>query len=257
MRKYGVEIILAGGETADIGDMVSTIVIDSTIFTRSLKSKIIDCSNIKPGNVIVGLSSFGQSKYENKYNSGISSNGFTAARHTLLSHDYVNKFPESFSSTLADDQIYQGKFGLLDKPNGMKQTVGEALLSPTRTYLPIIKDIQKMNLKSLSGIIQSSGGGQVKCKNFGNNLHYIKDNLFQAPEIFKLIQEEGDMTDKEMYLVFNMGQRLEIYLNASEVKAVIDISESYGVEAQIIGYVEENKNGNSVTIKAGNNIFEY
>lgn len=257
MKKYGVNILLAGGETADVGDLVSTIIVDSTIYTRELRKNIIDCSNIKPGCVVVGLASFGQAIYEDKYNSGIASNGFTAARHTLLSSEYIKKYPETYSSTMRKDQIYQGKFKMEDKVEGMTQTIGEALLSPTRTYIPVIAEILNSGINSITGIIQSSGGGQVKCKNFGKNLHYIKDNLFDPPAIFKLIEKEGDMTPKEMYLVFNMGQRMEIYLSKGDADKVISISKKYGIDAQIIGRVEKNENGNKVTIKRGEITFEY
>ena len=257
MQKYGVDILLAGGETADLGDLVPTIIVDSTIYARELREKIIDCSKIKPGCVIVGLASFGQAIYEQTYNSGIASNGFTAARHTLLSSKYMDKYPETYSSTMNKDQIYRGKFMMEDKADGMTQTVGEALLSPTRTYIPVIAEILNSGINSITGIIHSSGGGQVKCKNFGKNLHYIKDNLFEPPAIFKLIEKEGDMTPEEMYLVFNMGQRMEVYLAKEDADKVISISKKYGIDAQIIGRVEKNANGNKVTIKRGNFVFEY
>lgn len=261
LLEHGVKMIMAGGETADLGDLVSTVIVDSTIFTRMKRASVIDCSNIYPGNVIVGLASFGQAVYEKTYNSGIASNGFTAARHLLLSQHYITKYPETFSSTLKKTQVYTGKFLIEDHLPNSEQTIGQALLSPTRTYLPVISKILKQAplAKGIHGIIQSSGGGQVKCKKFGNSLHYIKDNLFDMPPIFQAIMATGKIPRKEMYQVFNMGQRLEIYCDSEIASNVIAIAKQQNIDAQIIGKVEKNnKTGNNrVTIIDEKQVFEY
>ncbi len=258
MSSYDIDIVLAGGETADVGDLVGTVIADSTVTARLEREKVIDCSNIRPGNVIVGLASFGQSEYETRLNSGIGSNGFTLARHALLLCGYAQKYPETYSSTLEKEQVYTGRYELGDNLPNSTQTVGEALLSPTRTYLPVAKEILANFGDFVTGIIHSSGGGQAKCKNFGNDLHYIKDNLFPPPPIFAAIQETGDIPQEEMYRTFNMGQRLEIYCDPAVAEDIISTSQRYGVEARVIGRVENNPGaGNRVTIVDSSGIYEY
>lgn len=260
MKKYNVNMIMAGGETADIGDLVSTVIVDSTVFVRILRNKVINCANIKPGNVIVGLASSGKATYENSFNSGISSNGFTAARHLILCKDYAIKYPETFSNTIDMGNVYCGKYKMADKLPNSSQTVGQALLSPTRTYLPIIREVISKHFDSINGIIHCTGGGQVKCKSFGSKLHYIKDNLFDIPAIFELIKNESEITSKEMYQVFNMGHRLEIYCDSNSANDIIEISQKYNVEAKIIGRVEANCDdnyNNKVTIIDGDNEYIY
>ena len=257
MKKYGVEIIMTGGETADVGDLVNTAIVDSTIYVRMPKSKVIDLDNVKPGNVIVGFASFGKANYEEKENSGVSSNGLTAARHLLLSKYYADKYPETYSSSINKEDVYTGKYKFEDKLPDSNLTVGEAILSPTRTYAPIIKNVLDKYSEDITGIVHCTGGGQVKCKNFGQNLHYIKDNLFETPAIFKAIKENSNIADPEMYQVFNMGHRLEIYCEASVAENIIEISKGFGVDAKIVGRVEENEGGNKVTIIDKGNTYIY
>ncbi len=257
LKKYDISILMAGGETADLGDLVSTVIVDSTVYVRLLREKVVNCANICPDDVIVGLASFGKAIYENSCNSGIGSNGFTAARHLILSKYYAEKYPETFSNTIDFDKVYCGNYKMDDVLPGSSQTVGEALLSPTRTYAPIIRDILVKYSDSVHGIIHCTGGGQVKCKSFGDKLHYIKDHLFDSPAIFKLIKNESTISQKEMYQIFNMGHRMEIFCNSSVVGHLIDISKSYNVDAKVIGRVEKSFNGNKVTIKHNGEIFDY
>lgn len=260
MKKYNVNMVLAGGETADVGDLVSTVIVDSTVFVRLMRNRVINCANIRKGDVIVGLSSTGKASYEDSCNSGISSNGFTAARHLTLDKYYAEKYPETFSNTIEIEKVYCGKYKLEDKLPNSDQTVGQALLSPTRTYAPIIREILTNKFDSIHGIIHCTGGGQAKCKSFGNSLHYIKDNLFKTPPIFELIKNESEIKQKEMYQIFNMGHRLEIYCDSNSSKEIIEISKKYNVEAQVIGRVEatdDNTCNNKVTIFDGNNEYIY
>jgi len=259
ISKYGINMIMAGGETADVGDLVATLIVDSTVFTRLLKSKVIDCSNIQPGDVIIGLSSCGKAIYESSENSGIGSNGFTAARHLLLSKYYTDKYPETYSSTIEAGNVYSGKFRLEDILPGSKQTIGEALLSPTRTYAPIIKDILYSCFEYVHGIIHCTGGGQVKCKSFGKNLHFVKDNLFPTPPIFRAIMESRNIKSAEMYQIFNMGHRIEIYCDPKIANNVIDISRKFNVDAKIVGRVEEGDSceSNKVTILQNDTVYTY
>ncbi|MCL2775801.1 MAG: AIR synthase-related protein [Oscillospiraceae bacterium] len=258
MREYGVYITMCGGETSDTGDIVSTIFIDSTFYSRLKRENVIDCDNIKPGDVIVGLASFGKAVYETEYNSGIGSNGLTAARHIVLSNIYKSKYPETFSSTIQSEYIYSGKHKIDDNLTGTDLTVGKALLSPTRTYAPIIKETLQINNTNIHGIVHCTGGGQRKCKNFGKNLHYIKDNLFDAPPIFKLIRESGLISEKEMYQVFNMGHRMEIFCDGKTAEIIIAISKKYTVDAKIIGRVEKSSDGsNKVTVIDRGQTYEF
>ncbi|MBE6612634.1 MAG: phosphoribosylformylglycinamidine cyclo-ligase, partial [Ruminococcaceae bacterium] len=208
LRSYGVGIIMSGGETADVGDLVNTLIVDSTFFVRMKRSDVIDCDNIKPGDVIVGLASFGKAAYEKAYNAGMGSNGLTAARHLMLSHEYAAKYPETYSNTIDESKVYCGSYGVNDILPGTDVTVVDAVLSPTRTYAPIIKEILDTKREAVHGMIHCTGGGQAKCKNFGNGIHYIKDNLFDTPPLFREIRKNADIGDREMYQVFNMGHRM-------------------------------------------------
>lgn len=248
MSKYGITITLGGGETADVGDVVSTMIVDSTVLVLMNRNQVIDNDNIQPGQVIVGFASNGQSNYEDQENSGIGSNGLTAARHMLLHASYGTQFPETVSSTSKIEDIYQGKFKLSDPLPGSSQTVGEAILSPTRTYLPIVRHILAANLP-IHGAIHCTGGGQAKNISFGQGVHYIKDNLFPMPPIFEALKKSGKMSTQELYKVFNMGHRLELYTDPTSAQKMIEISQSFGVNAQIVGRVEKSSTlENQVTI---------
>ena len=243
LKSYGINVIMSGGETADVGDLTATLIVNSTFFCRIKKENVINLNNTVPGDVIVGLSSFGKCSYENRYNSGIGSNGLTAARHLLLSHYYAEKYPESFSSTLDRDTAYNGKHKLEDALPGTDITVGEAILSPTRTYAPVIKKLLSDKNAEIHGIVHCTGGGQVKCKNFGKGVTYIKNNLFDIPPLFKLIYESGLISEEEMYKVFNMGHRMELYCPESSAGIIIAAAEEYGIDAKIIGHVENSADG--------------
>ena len=239
-RGLGINIHSGGGETADVGDLVRTIIVDSCMTVRIKKSQIIDNSNIKPGNVIVGLSSSGTSSYDKEYNSGIGSNGLTSARHDVLSQYIKEKYPESYDNELPNELAYCGSKNLTDKLEGFNIDIGKMLLSPTRSYAPLLKLIfDQIGRNKINGIIHCTGGGQTKILHFIDNLHIIKNNLFEIPPIFKLIMNESNTDPKEMYKVFNMGHRMEIYLDQENASKVIDISKSVGIDAKIIGEVIE------------------
>ena len=237
-KKYGVNIISTGGETADVGDIVRTIIVDSTVISRMKRSDVIDNNNIEAGNVIIGLASYGQSTYENEYNSGMGSNGLTSARHDVFSNILASKYPESFDSSIPNDLIYSGSKLLTEKYHDLNVNIGKLVLSPTRTYAPIIKDILSKYRNKINGMVHCSGGAQTKILHFIDNLHIIKDNMFDTPPLFKMIQKESSTDWKEMYKVFNMGHRMEIYVNEDIASEIINISKSYNVDAQIIGRVE-------------------
>ena len=237
-KKYGVNIISTGGETADVGDIVRTIIVDSTVISRMKRSDVIDNNNIEAGNVIIGLASYGQSTYENEYNGGMGSNGLTSARHDVFSNILASKYPESFDSSIPNDLIYSGSKLLTEKYHDLNINIGKLVLSPTRTYAPIIKDILSKYRNKINGMIHCSGGAQTKILHFIDNLHIIKDNMFDTPPLFKMIQKESSTDWKEMYKVFNMGHRMEIYVNEDIASDIINISKSYNVDAQIIGRVE-------------------
>ena len=259
LRGYGVEITLTGGETADVGDLVRTVIVDSTVFARVPREKVSDFSRVAPGDLIVALSSTGQAKYETEENSGIGSNGLTLARHALLAHSYAERFPESFSETIPADKVYGGKFQLSDALPGSTHDVAWGLLSPTRTYLPVVRAIFASELASrITGILHCSGGGQTKCRGFGRGLHYVKDALFPTPALFRTIQDSG-IEPKQMYQVFNMGHRMELYVRPEAAAGVIETAASFGVEAKIVGRIEANagSDGNRVTIAANGQSFEY
>ena len=239
-RGLGINIHSGGGETADVGDLVRTIIVDSCMTVRIKKSQIIDNSNIQAGDVIVGLSSSGTSSYDKEYNSGIGSNGLTSARHDVLSQYIKEKYPESYDNELPNELAYCGSKNLTDKLDGFNIDIGKMLLSPTRSYAPLLKLIfDEIGRDKINGIIHCTGGGQTKILHFIDNLHIIKNNLFEIPPIFKLIMNESNTDPKEMYKVFNMGHRMEIYLDPENASKVIDISKSVGIDAKIIGEVIE------------------
>ena len=238
MRDLGVGIYSTGGETADVGDLVRTIIVDSTVTARMRRSDVIDNANIKAGCCIVGLSSSGQATYESEYNGGTGSNGLTSARHDVLSKAVAEKYPESFDGGLPSDLVYTGRYGLTDRIEGCPLTVGKLVLSPTRTYAPIIREVLKDYRGHVQGMIHCSGGAQTKVLHFIDNLHVIKDNLFETPLLFQLIQQESQTPWSEMYSVFNMGHRMELYVDESVADDIIRISRSFDVDAQVIGRVE-------------------
>ena len=257
LKDFGVEIHSTGGETADVGDLVRTIIVDSTVTARMKKSDVIDNANIKPGNVIVGLSSSGQASYEKEYNGGMGSNGLTSARHDVFSKVLVEKYPESFDNDIPEDLIYSGTKSLTDKVENSPLDTGKLVLSPTRTYAPIIKKIlSKFSNKEINGMVHCSGGAQTKILHFIDNLHIVKDNMFEVPPLFKLIQQESKTDWKEMYQVFNMGHRMELYVNPEIAEEIIAISKSFNVDAQIVGRVEA-ADEKKLTIKSEFGKFEY
>ena len=257
LRKYGLEIHSTGGETADVGDLVRTIIVDSTVTSRMKQSDVIDNSNIQGGDVVVGLASFGKALYETEYNGGMGSNGLTAARHDVFDKEYALKYPESYNPDIPEDLVYSGKFKVTDSIPGVPVNVGKLVLSPTRTYAPILIPVLKELRNQIHGLVHCSGGGQTKVLHFIENLHVIKDNLFDVPPLFELIYEQSATSWQEMYSVFNMGHRMEVYLPVASARRVIEISQSFGVEAKIIGRVEASSK-KQVTIKnrEGNFVYE-
>ncbi|WMJ75642.1 AIR synthase-related protein [Cytophagaceae bacterium ABcell3] len=239
LRDNDVDIFSTGGETADVGDLVKTVIVDSTVTARAKREDIISNDRIKEGDVIVALASHGQASYENEYNGGMGSNGLTSARHDVFKHDYATKYPESYDGSISKDLIYSGSRSLTEKPDGFPLDLGKLVLSPTRTYLPVAKKLFAELKSQINGMVHCSGGGQTKVLHFVENLHIIKDNLMEVPPLFKLIQEESSTPWKEMFKVFNMGHRLEIYLPESYAKTVIDIANSYNIDAAVIGRVEK------------------
>ena len=239
MSNYGVNIKSTGGETADVGDLVRTIIVDSTVVARMKKSDVIDNANISNGDLIVGLESFGKANYESQYNGGMGSNGLTSARHDVFSKKLASKYPESYDPQVPDNLIYSGSYDLLQKIKGVELDAGKLVLSPTRTYAPVIKKIlNKFDSTSIHGMIHCSGGAQTKILHFIDNLHIIKDNLFETPPLFSIIQKESSTEWKEMYKVFNMGHRMELYVNPNVAEEIVNISKSFGVNAKVIGRVE-------------------
>lgn len=238
MRDYGVNIHSTGGETADVGDLVRTIIVDSTVTARAKRSDIIDNKNIKAGNVIVGLASYGQATYEKHYNGGMGSNGLTSARHDVFDKEYRTKYPESFDSQVDESLIYAGSLKLTDKVEGSPVDAGKMVLSPTRTYLPIANQIFKEHKNQISGIIHCSGGAQTKILHFVDNLKVVKNNMLALPPLFKTIKEQSGTSLQEMYRVFNMGHRLEFYTDEDTANSIIAIANSFNIDAQIVGYTE-------------------
>ena len=257
LNDWGVSVFSTGGETADVGDIVRTIIVDSTVTARIARKDVVNNANIKAGNVIVGLSSSGQANYESEYNGGMGSNGLTSARHDVFSKNLVNKFPESFDPNLPNDLIYSGSKSLTETLEGVPINIGKLVLSPTRTYAPVIQKIfNDVGRKLISGMVHCSGGAQTKVLHFIDSLHVIKDNLFPIPPLFKLIQKESGTSAREMYQVFNMGHRMELYVEPEIADRIISISKSFDIDAQIIGRVEASEN-KKLTIDSVLGTFEY
>jgi len=256
LRDNGVNIISTGGETADLGDLVRTVVVDSTVTARMKRADVIDNANIKAGDVIVGLASYGKATYEDEYNGGMGSNGLTSARHDVFNKVYAEKYPECFDPSVPSDLVYSGSYQLTDSVEGAPLDMGKLVLSPTRTYAPVMARILKELKGQIHGAVHCSGGAQTKVLHFVEGLHIIKDNLFEIPPLFKAIHEESGTDWKEMYKVFNMGHRLELYLDESNAQKVIDIAKGFGIDAQIIGSVEASAE-KQVTIKSEKGEFIY
>lgn len=257
MREMGVGIYPTGGETADVGDLVRTIIVDSTVACRMKKSDVIDNSKIQPGDVIVGLSSSGQATYEKSYNGGMGSNGLTSARHDVFSKYLATKYPESFDNSIPQELVYSGTKTLTEQIEGLGIDAGQLVLSPTRTYAPVIRKILDAKRNKIHGMIHCTGGAQTKVLHFINdNCKIIKDNMFAVPPLFRIIKEESNTDWKEMYQVFNMGHRMEIYVSPEDAEEIIQISKSFNIDAQVIGYVEED-NKPSLTIKSEFGVFNY
>ena len=256
-KKFDVNIFSSGGETADIGDLVKTIVVDSTVIARMKRADVINNSNIRSGDYIIGLESYGQAKYEKTYNSGMGSNGLTSARHDIFSKYLAKKYPESYDLNLDPSLVYSGSKKLTDKIDGITLDLGKLVLSPTRTYAPIVKKIfNEIGRKNIHGMIHCSGGAQTKILHFINNLHVIKDNFFDVPPLFDIIQKESKTSAKEMYQVFNMGHRLELYVTPSIASKIISISNEFNVEAKVVGRVESS-NTRKLTLKTPKGEFIY
>jgi len=256
LRKYGLEIYSTGGETADVGDLVRTIIVDSTVTTRMKKSEVIDNSNIRSGDVIIGFSSFGKAVYEDNYNGGMGSNGLTSARHDVFDKYLEKKYPETFDPALPESLVYSGKLRLTEYSKIQGTDVGKLVLSPTRTYVPVMIKILEKFRNEIHGMIHCSGGAQTKILNFIENLHVVKDNMFEIPTLFEMIREQSGTQWKEMYQVFNMGHRLEIYTDERFAGEMVRISESFGVEARIVGHCEDSAN-KKLTIRTSNGEFTY
>lgn len=257
LKKHNVAIHSTGGETADVGDLVRTIIVDSTVTARMKRSEVIDNANIQPHDVIVGLASFGQSTYEKEYNGGMGSNGLTSARHDVFNKNLASKYPESFDAAVPDELVYSGSKNLSDTVENSPLNAGKLVLSPTRTYAPVIKAIlSKYTNKEIHGMVHCSGGAQTKILNFIDNLHIIKDSMFEVPPLFKLIQSESKTDWKEMYQVFNMGHRMELYVPAEYAEEIINISKSFNIKAQIVGRVETSVD-KKLTLKTPFGKFEY
>ena len=256
LREMGISIFSTGGETADVGDLVQTIIVDSTVTARMKRKEVINNANIQAGDVIVGLSSFGQATYETEYNGGMGSNGLTSARHDVFAHYLAEKYPESYDAQVPDDLVYSGNMKLTDPTEIEGIDAGKLVLSPTRTYAPIIKSILDQYRNKIHGMVHCSGGAQTKALHFIDNLHIIKDNLFDVPPLFKLIQKQSGTEWKEMYKVFNMGHRMEIYVPENIAEHLIQISRSFNVDAQIVGRVESSAT-KKLTIKSSLGEFIY
>lgn len=256
LRSHGIDIYSTGGETADVGDLVRTVIVDSTVIARMKRSDVISNDRIQAGDVIVGLASFGQATYENTYNGGMGSNGLTSARHDVLAHYLAGQYPESFDPAVDRSLIYSGSKRLTDPIADTGLNVGQLILSPTRTYAPVVKALLSELHTDIHGMVHCSGGAQTKVLHFVDGVHVVKNNLFPVPPLFRLIQEESGTSWQEMYKVFNMGHRLEIYLSEAKAQQVIDIAKSFGIDAQIIGHVEAFE-GKQVTIQSEAGTFVY
>jgi len=257
LKEWGVSIYSTGGETADVGDLVRTIIVDSTVTARISRAKIIDNANIKDGDVIVGLASYGQATYETSYNGGMGSNGLTSARHDVFAKTLAEKYPESFDPEVPEDLIYSGSRELTETLEGVPIDIGKLVLSPTRTYAPIIQKIfSEMGSNSIHGMVHCSGGAQTKILHFVDNLHIVKDNLFPVPPLFDMIQKESGTSGREMYQVFNMGHRMELYVSPDKAEEIIAISKSFNVDAQVVGHVASGPI-KKLTLKTPYGVFEY
>ena len=257
LAAFGVNIYSTGGETADVGDLVRTIIVDSTVTARIRRDQVIDNARISEGDVIVGLASFGQSIYEKEYNGGMGSNGLTSARHDVFAHDLAKKYPESFDAAVPEHLVYSGSKQLTSRVDGVALDAGKLVLSPTRTYAPVVKKIlEEFTPKDIHGMVHCSGGGQTKILHFVDQLHIIKDDLFDIPPLFQLIQEESKTDWREMYQVFNCGHRMEFYVPASIASRIIEISESFGIPAQIVGRVEA-ASEKKLTIQSSKGVYTY
>lgn len=256
MRKMGIGIYATGGETADVGDLVRTIIVDSTVTCRMKRADVIDNANIRPGDVIVGLSSCGQATYEKEYNGGMGSNGLTSARHDVFAKYLADKYPESYDRSIPEELVYSGSYKLTDTVEDSPVSAGKLVLSPTRTYAPVLKKILSEMRSDIHGMVHCTGGAQTKVLHFvGENCKVIKDNMFSVPPLFRAIQKESGTEWKEMYKVFNMGHRMEIYVSKEQADKVIEISKSFNIDAQVIGHIEEGKKGLVITSEYGT--FEY
>ncbi|MFW5830942.1 MAG: AIR synthase related protein [Prolixibacteraceae bacterium] len=256
LRKLGISIYSTGGETADVGDLVRTIIVDSTVVCRMKRKDVISADRISPGNIIIGLSSSGQASYENEYNGGMGSNGLTSARHDVFAKYLADKYPESFDPDVPDELVYSGKYKLTDEISSLGLDAGKLVLSPTRTYAPVVKKVVEKFGSQISGMIHCSGGAQTKVLHFVENAHVIKDNMFPVPPLFDIIQKQSETDWKEMYKVFNMGHRFEIYTRPEIVEEIITIAKSFNIEARIIGRVEPFE-GKKLTIKTEKGKFVY
>ncbi len=256
LRRQGVSIYSTGGETADVGDLVRTIIVDSTVTCRMKRSDVIDNANIQAGDVIVGLASYGQATYETGYNGGMGSNGLTSARHDVFSKEVAKKYPETYDSAVPEEIVYSGSVGLTDKVEGTPLNAGQLVLSPTRTYAPFVKAMLDEMRSQVHGMVHCSGGAQTKVMHFVENKHVIKDNLFPIPPLFELIARESGTDYKEMYKVFNMGHRLEVYIAPENAAKVIEIAGRFGIEARIVGRVEASET-NRLTLVTEKGTFEY
>ena len=256
LRNYGLDIHSTGGETADVGDLVRTIIVDSTVICRMKRSDVISNSNIQPGDVIVGLASYGQANYEHAYNGGMGSNGLTSARHDVFEHNLANLFPESYDAAIPEEFIYSGGLSLTDPIEDCPLNAGQLVLSPTRTYAPLIIEMLAKFRNEIHGMVHCSGGAQTKILHFIDDLHIVKDSLFDTPTLFKIIQAQSQTPWQEMYKVFNMGHRMELYVPKEIAQDLIEISKGFGIDAKVIGHVEANK-GRKVTIKGVHGEFVY
>jgi phosphoribosylformylglycinamidine cyclo-ligase len=257
LREQGVGVYSTGGETADVGDLVRTIIVDSTVTCRMPRANVINNENIAAGDVIVGLASYGKAAYETEYNGGMGSNGLTSARHDVFAKKYAELYPESYDAAVPQELVYSGSRNLNDEVEGSHINAGKLVLSPTRTYAPVIKALLEKMRSKVHGMVHCSGGAQTKVLHFVTDKHVIKDNLFDVPPLFAMIAKESGTDWKEMYKVFNMGHRMEIYLAPEDAQAVIDLSKSFGIDAKIIGRVEPSTTGNHLTIKSQYGTFEY
>ncbi len=256
LRGLNIEIYSTGGETADLGDLVRTLILDSTVTTRMERAQVVDNGNIQPGDVIIGLASAGQTDYETTYNSGIGSNGLTAARHDVLTHELAGQYPESYDPGLDPNLVFSGSYRLTDPAGHTGMDAASLLLSPTRTYAPVVQKILQHHRSHIHGMIHCSGGAQTKVLNFIDNLHVVKNNLFEVPEVFRLIQQESQTSWKEMYQVFNMGHRFELYVPEAYADQIISISESFGLAAKKIGYCQE-ASGKKLTLQTPAQTYQY